>query len=82
MVIVPAVLQAFIFLIFRNRLNACKNGLPISKRLFRCHIHILHFLFSSPAADAVPEAAPPVGRTFVKANEEAKLDHERLAQVR
>jgi hypothetical protein len=46
------------------------------KRLFRCHIQILHFLFFSPVADVVPEAAPLVGRTFVKAKEKAKLDHE------
>jgi hypothetical protein len=44
--------------------------------LFRCHIQILCLLFFSPAADVVPEAAPPVGRTFVKAKEKAKLDHE------
>jgi len=46
------------------------------KRLFRCHIQILHFLFFSPVADVMPEAALPVGRTFVKASEKAKLDHE------
>src|SRR5208283_2123318 len=82
MAIAPAVLQAFIFRIFRNRRSVCKKALPISRRLFRCHIQILHFLFFSSAADVVPEAAPPVGCTFVRAKEKAKLDHERLAQVR
>jgi len=78
----PAALQVLIFRNFRNRHSACKKALPISKKLFRCRVQILHFLFFSRVADVVPEAAPPVGRTFVKDKEKTKLDRERRAQVR
>src|SRR5208283_1847258 len=82
MAIARAALQALIFRASRNPRNACKKAPPISRRLFRCHIQVLHFLFFSPQADVVPEAAPPVRRTFVKVREKAKLDHERPAQTR